>query len=151
MQPYDENTDPNIEQGDEAACLSPTAPRFCKETQRGAKRSLDIVRFNQELQKRKMVQQMGINCATAECVCRAFVLVHVFYSIFACITLSHALQRTAPAVPCRGRATQDGRASTALYNGSPQPSGGGSGRRLLQVFAMTDPPRGSRARCCGNT
>lgn len=57
MQPNDENIEPNVTE-DAGACLSPTAPRFCKETQRGAKRSLDIPRFNQELQKRKMVQKM---------------------------------------------------------------------------------------------
>lgn len=50
------NTVPAAREHDEdASVASPVAPRFTKDTQRGAKRTVNVPHFHQELQKRKMV------------------------------------------------------------------------------------------------
>lgn len=51
------NTVPAAREHDEdASVASPVAPRFTKDTQRGAKRTVNVPHFHQELQKRKMVR-----------------------------------------------------------------------------------------------
>lgn len=60
MELNNENEPPHVNdetarEAPESVVSSPIAPRFAKETLRGAKRALDVPRFHQELQKKKMV------------------------------------------------------------------------------------------------
>jgi len=59
----DENWNPNAHRdvGNAMGVVaSPIAPRFAKETQRGAKRAIDVSRYHQELAKRKMVREWDV-------------------------------------------------------------------------------------------
>lgn len=56
-----ENTTTAVSETEEdTATMSPTAPRFSKVTQRGAKRTINMPNFHQELQRRKMVRDGAV-------------------------------------------------------------------------------------------